>query len=86
VERDQVQRLSEALGVALAERTRLLLDNPALADRLGEDGRGRAQGRLDSQRMKDDIERIDHDVVAQARGRRPAGALAWTEPAIKTRR
>jgi glycosyltransferase involved in cell wall biosynthesis len=71
---------------ALAERTLLLLDNPALADRLGEDGRGRAQGRLDSQRMIDDILRTYHDVVAEARGRGSTGALASIEPVVKTRR
>jgi glycosyltransferase involved in cell wall biosynthesis len=65
---------------ALADRLRLLLENPALADRLGEAGRAKAHGRLDSQRMTADIVRIYEDVLAEARGRRSPQSWAKIEP------
>ena len=65
---------------ALADRIRLLLDQPALGDQLGAAGRGRALGRLDSQRMVGDIVRIYDDVVAEARGRRSIQSVARAVP------
>ena len=65
---------------ALADRIRLLLDDPALADRLGQNGRGMAQERFDSQRMTLDIVRIYQDVVADARTRSAARSLATIGP------
>jgi glycosyltransferase involved in cell wall biosynthesis len=65
----------------LADRIRLLLDDPALADRLGQNGRGMALERFDSQRMTLDIVRIYQDVVADARTRPTAHSLATIGPA-----
>jgi glycosyltransferase involved in cell wall biosynthesis len=59
---------------ALADRIRLLLDDPALADRLGQNGRAMARDRFDSERMTHDILRIYHDVVVGGRLNSPAPA------------
>jgi glycosyltransferase involved in cell wall biosynthesis len=60
---------------ALASRLRLLLDDPALADRLGARGHQLAQGEFEYERMTGDIVRLYHDVLAErARPARRTGA------------
>ena len=51
---------------ALADRIRLLLDDPVLADELGRHGRAIVDSRLDSRRMTLDVLRIYDEVTADA--------------------
>jgi glycosyltransferase involved in cell wall biosynthesis len=59
---------------ALAGRIRTLLDDAALQDRLGQEGRRRTLVRFDYQRMTRDILRVYDEVLSAGNGRqRPAG-------------
>ena len=62
---------------ALAARLRLLLDDPALANRFGEQGLRLAQDGYRFDRMTGDIVQLYQDLLAERRGHaRPTGATA----------
>jgi glycosyltransferase involved in cell wall biosynthesis len=49
----------------LAERLRLLRDDPALRARLGDEGRVRMRARFSVERMVDDVERVYAELIAR---------------------